>query len=96
MEPCPVLDALKRPSATVSGLYCREGDDDYRAIYLSDAVRVIDCSNGLQWIVQRKSGGAWRGLSYCVTKKALLRYAHWALVPEIEQRLTQSPSAFGS
>ena len=38
--------------------------------------RVILCRDGIQWIIQRRKGGAgrcWRALSYCTTRAALIR-----------------------
>jgi hypothetical protein len=53
--------------------------DDYPAVvYLSDTGRVIECRDGIQWIVQRRRSvcpNSWRGVSYCRTKQALLRCA---------------------
>ena len=58
----------------------RETADDYPHIVarLSDRWRVIVCAGGIQWIVQKRDAGnapsnGWRGVSYCLTRKALLR-----------------------
>ncbi|MBR1212055.1 hypothetical protein [Bradyrhizobium sp. JYMT SZCCT0180] len=59
----------------------RETADDYPRIVavLNSAWRVIECRDGLQWILQRRGsperarGDDWRGRSYCRTKEALLR-----------------------
>jgi hypothetical protein len=49
-------------------------DEYYRAIaQLDQNTRVIECKDGIQWIVQRRAGDAWRGVSFCRTKEALLR-----------------------
>ena len=54
----------------------REKDDAYPAIArLSTTVRVIECKNGIQWILQRRYGDQWRGIAYCRTRDALIREA---------------------
>ena len=44
---------------------------------LSPSLRVVECKDLLQWIIQqRKKGGAkrpWRGVSYHTTRNALIR-----------------------
>ncbi len=57
-----------------------EGEDDYVNVVarLSDRWRVIRCSAGIQWVLQRRDAGnapstGWRGVSYCVTRESLLR-----------------------
>jgi hypothetical protein len=57
-----------------------ESADQYPRIVLTlnAKTRVIECRDGLQWIIQRKTGGGrdpWRGVSFCRTKKALVRLA---------------------
>jgi hypothetical protein len=63
----------------------RETDDDaYPAVaQLSDTARVI-CADDLQWILQRRSGGQWRGVSFCRTRAALIPEARskFGLGPE--------------
>jgi hypothetical protein len=56
--------------------------DEYaRVVVRLDArTRVIECRDGVQWIVQRihgtRNGGCeWEGVSFCRTKEALLRCA---------------------
>ena len=62
----------------------REESDGYSGeIAQHGKHRVILCRDGIQWIIQRKGGSRrgsvrWRSLSYCTTKKALLRL--WATV----------------
>ncbi len=58
----------------------RETADDYPNIVarLSDKWRVILCPAGIQWILQKRDAGSapstrWRGVSYCVTREALVR-----------------------
>ena len=58
----------------------RESADDYPNIVarLSDNWRVIVCAGGIQWILQRRDGersgrARWTGVSYCLTREALVR-----------------------
>lgn len=57
----------------------RESDDDYSAVVcrLNERWRVIECRDGIQWILQhaekKPHGRAWRGRSYCRTREALIR-----------------------
>ncbi|HWZ38598.1 MAG TPA: hypothetical protein VNY08_09890 [Bradyrhizobium sp.] len=61
----------------------RERDDGYYRIValLNPGWRVVECRNGIQWILQRLGSpkrsrrGDWRGLSYCRTREALIRSA---------------------
>ena len=73
-NPVPVTIAGAAPSTSR-----KESAGDYGAIVcqLNDQWRVIECRNGIQWILQRRAnkagGDAWYGRSYCCTKKALIR-----------------------
>jgi hypothetical protein len=59
----------------------READDHYYRVVarLNPRWRVIECSDGVQWILQRLGSperarrNDWRGRSYCRTKEALIR-----------------------
>ena len=56
----------------------RETSDFYNGVIavLTSRWRVINCKNGIQWILQRREGlhgGAWRGFQYFRSKEALLR-----------------------
>jgi len=59
----------------------RESHDDYsHTLCVSGEFRVIICKDNLQWIIQRRdnpqktlAGARWRGLSYCRSRKALVR-----------------------
>ncbi|MFT6527178.1 MAG: hypothetical protein ACJAXG_001125 [Celeribacter sp.] len=55
----------------------RETSDQYaRVIALGTNARVIECRQGLQWIIQRKKGGTqprWLSLGYCTSKTTVLR-----------------------
>jgi hypothetical protein len=51
----------------------RETDDAYPCIArISDDTRVIDCKDSIQWIVQRRRGKEWRGVSYCRSRDVLI------------------------
>jgi hypothetical protein len=52
----------------------RERDDDYGNVVaqLGPDCRVILCTEGLQWIVQRRSG-LWRSLHYCTSRAGIIR-----------------------
>jgi hypothetical protein len=57
-----------------------ESSEQYsRIVVILDAkTRVIECRDGVQWIIQQKTGGGrdpWRGMSFCRTKEALVRLA---------------------
>lgn len=57
----------------------RESDDNYRAVIavLNDRWRVIECRDGIQWILQfvkkKRDRQGWEGRSYCRTRAALIR-----------------------
>ncbi len=61
------------------GVCNRESADEYPSVVTATSThRVIVCKDGLQWIIQRKRGkslvgGAWRSISYCTTRRALIR-----------------------
>jgi hypothetical protein len=52
-----------------------EKSDCYPAVIkqVDERHRVIECAGGIQWIIQRKRGGEWKGLSFCCTREALWR-----------------------
>jgi hypothetical protein len=58
-----------------------ESDDSHPHIVavLNRGWRVIECRDGIQWILQRRNRAetiarhAWRGRSYCRTREALIR-----------------------
>lgn len=57
-----------------------ERDNDYLHVLcqLSDHLRVIRCKDDLQWILQKRDGTRsglprWTGVSYFVTRAALIR-----------------------
>jgi hypothetical protein len=54
----------------------RETSDDYsRVIAQCGPIRAAVCKDGLQWLLQRRSGNRWRSEAYCRTREALVR--HW-------------------
>jgi hypothetical protein len=83
MRAFPVLDTADRPEPASCPVPVansgKESADDYRHIVarLNARWRVIECRDGLQWILQfgKKSGHetAWRGRSYCRSREALQR-----------------------
>jgi hypothetical protein len=69
----------------------RERHEGYPTVArLSDTVRVIECKDGLQWILQRRSGDQWKGLAYCRTRAALIREAS-GLLGRVPEALFQLP-----
>jgi hypothetical protein len=43
----------------------RESDDAYPVlVHISDKLRVIECRDGIQWILQTRSDNRWRDLGY--------------------------------
>ena len=55
-----------------------ESADAYPAVAALDPkTRVIECSAGLQWVIQRRAGKQWSGRHFCRTKEALLRCEGW-------------------
>ena len=52
----------------------RETDDAYPCIAkITPTLRVINCKDDMQWIVQVLQGDQWRGVSFCRTRDALIR-----------------------
>jgi hypothetical protein len=60
----------------------RERDDGYPAI---DSVRVIECKDGVQWVLQRRRGDQWQGVAFCRTRAVLIREAEKVVgyIPEL-------------
>jgi hypothetical protein len=95
-EPSPSWVHVFRPLTSH-----RETDDAYPAVAkLSDRVRVIECPDGIQWILQRRRGARWNGVSFCRTRSALIREAAKVLgyVPlglmALPEHYDDGPSAF--
>lgn len=61
----------------------RESDEACESIIFASAkFRVIVCKGNTQWIIQTRHGkncrgSAWRSVSYCCTRKALIREWHF-------------------
>ncbi len=54
----------------------QETDEGYPVIAQTRKnIRVINCRDDIQWIVQVRNGSGWRGKHYCKTKEALIRIA---------------------
>lgn len=85
MRAFPLADAIQVPERVppcvlVANNSHRESDDAYGAIVarLNAGWRVIECRDGIQWILQRLDGerhgrARWTGRSYCRTREALNR-----------------------
>jgi hypothetical protein len=61
----------------IPGRRVQESDGAYPCLVMvSDKLRVINCRDDMQWIIQRRQGAdEWRGVSYCRTREALIRDA---------------------
>lgn len=60
----------------VSGRVRGEESGSYPVIAnLNDRWRVVACSAGIQWILQRRRGDRWDGYWFCRTREALVRGA---------------------
>jgi hypothetical protein len=83
-SPLQALDTIDPHSPAPRGLSARESDASYPTLTcLDDRTRVIDCRDSIQWIVQRREGSHWRGLSFCRTREALIRDAKCRLGKEL-------------
>ena len=80
----PCVDAQINPqhAARLAGRQKRpvEHVEDYpHVVAVLDAkTRVIECADGIQWVLQRRTGSLktpWAGRSFCRTKEALIRIA---------------------
>jgi hypothetical protein len=64
------------PINRVSGRVRGEESGSYPVIAnLNDRWRVVACSAGIQWILQRRRGDHWVGCWFCRTREALVRGA---------------------
>jgi hypothetical protein len=69
----------------------RERDEGYPAVVrLGDTVRVIDCKDGIQWILQRRYGDQWRGVAFCRRRDTLIREAK-KLLGHVSEALLSLP-----
>ena len=75
-----------------------ESVDSYSKVlfYITHAIRVIECRNSIQWILQRKDDARcrWRAVGYFRTRNALIREV-WKLGQNASQ-LYQLPERFES
>jgi hypothetical protein len=79
------LDGAKSPVAHPSAPNThRESSENYPAVVsmLDSKTRVIECADGIQWVIQRRRGRIWQGIYFCRTKAGLLLYAH-PVTPEL-------------
>ena len=90
-------DALHETSDLYHGLVAQ----------LTPDLRVVECKDGIQWIIQRREKGhakrPWRGLAYCTTRAALLRLGGgleprvdpeaWASLEALPERMGGRPHA---
>jgi len=52
----------------------RETDESYEGVIGREAdLRIVDCKDGIQWIVQRFTGGQWRNKSFHRSRLSLIR-----------------------
>ena len=84
------LVKFERANGDKHDLSTSEEAEAYRAIVavLNPRWRVIECRNGIQWILQRNTGlrhgtTRWEGRCYCRTRECLLRRVR-ELAGEIE------------
>jgi hypothetical protein len=82
-----MMDSTSPPAAPTTN---REEADDYRrvVVVLNSDWRIIECRDGIQWILQRRSGERrgqprWLSRKYNRNKEALKRNVH-ALAGEID------------
>lgn len=56
----------------------RETSNDYHGVIapLDNANRLVLCDKGIQWILQRRKGNRWKGMSFFRTREALLNHLH--------------------
>jgi hypothetical protein len=77
-SPEPVLEASTSSQAEIAApitLYSRrETDGSYeRVISREGDLRIVSCSDDLQWIVQCFKGGQWRNKSFHRSRQSLIR-----------------------
>lgn len=82
-----MFDALEPAASDQSSP--NERDDAYfkTVVLLAEGWRVIECKDGLQWVLQRRkaAGGHrahWRGVSYCTSREALIRLSARVASPD--------------
>lgn len=62
----PMTNDTKPGAPEATAVSARESHDDYQDVILqiNRGLRVINCKDNLQWVVQRKVGATWRGISF--------------------------------
>jgi hypothetical protein len=63
----PIAKQSFRPPAKVqrAGTSHRETDHSYPCLArISDTIRIIQCRDAIQWIIQKRTGGRWRSISF--------------------------------
>ena len=87
----PEIASGAPPSASAAPPKAGESAENYRhvVIVLDPRTRVIECTAGIQWIIQNRRGDRWYGQSFCRTKEALLR-----LTGSSHPALTSLPDRF--
>jgi hypothetical protein len=73
--PSPTKTLPPAPLPLRTSLHHREENDSYpdEVARVTDRLRVINCRDDIQWIVQLRSGEQWKSVSFCRTREALLR-----------------------
>jgi hypothetical protein len=71
----------------------REENDGYvgEVVRITDRVRVINCKDDIQWIVQRRKGEQWQSVSFCRTRDGLIRFARHQITPTGEWPYREAP-----
>ena len=74
----PELDSSKSPQGEIAApitVYSRrETDENYKGVTAREGeLRIVNCSDDLQWIVQRFKGGQWRNNSFHRSRQSLIR-----------------------
>jgi hypothetical protein len=93
MTTSPKQAALSRVCASHNREY--EGDYSRVIVRLSAEVRVIECRDRIQWIVQRCRGGQWRGVSFHRDRDALIERCGLVSPDALEVLRTLPPRHLG-
>ena len=77
-SPEPALDSLATPRAEIAApitVYSRRGtDENYKGVIAREGeLRIVNCPDDLQWIVQCFKGGQWRNRSFHRSRQSLIR-----------------------
>lgn len=77
-EPGNLPESLEPSVGPFQASSTQEKSDDYRKIIMriDDKWRVIECKDGIQWIIQKRKGyyknkPAWKSISFCRSRKGL-------------------------